>query len=135
MRLIDAIGLKQAFAISAILDDNKTIEQIIDEQPAIEPKKGTWIDPISRKEALAKFEGSEEDLIPVKWARRYINEVPGLSVDLISREAVLNALDQLCNEVCIYSKPHRSVMCGSCSLGGAFDVIEGLPGAEERKEE
>ena len=45
MRAIDAIGLKQALAVSAILKDKKTIEQIIDEQPTIEPerKKGKWI--------------------------------------------------------------------------------------------
>lgn len=42
MRVIDAIGLKQALAVSAILDDNKTIEQIIDEQPTIEPEQ-QWI--------------------------------------------------------------------------------------------
>ena len=44
-RLIDAIGLKQALAVSAILEDKKTIEQIIDEQPTIEPerKTGHWI--------------------------------------------------------------------------------------------
>lgn len=45
MRLIDAIGLKQALAVSAILEDKKTIGQIIDEQPTIEPerKTGRWI--------------------------------------------------------------------------------------------
>ena len=45
MRLIDPIRLKQALAVSAILEDKKTIEQIIDEQPTIEPerKKGKWI--------------------------------------------------------------------------------------------
>ena len=47
MRLIDAIGLKQALAVSAILKDKKTIEQIIDEQPTIEPqpehKHGKWV--------------------------------------------------------------------------------------------
>ena len=44
MRLIDPIRLKQALAVSAILEDKKTIEQIIDEQPTIEPerKKGKW---------------------------------------------------------------------------------------------
>ena len=44
-RLIDAIGLKQALVVSAILEDKKTIEQIIDEQPTIEPerKTGRWI--------------------------------------------------------------------------------------------
>lgn len=45
MRLIDAIGLKQALAVSVILEDKKTIGQIIDEQPTIEPerKTGRWI--------------------------------------------------------------------------------------------
>ena len=49
MRLIDPIGLKQALAFSAILEDKKTIEQIIDEQPTIEPKTGEWI-PIRKGE-------------------------------------------------------------------------------------
>ena len=45
MRLIDPIRLKQALAVSAIVEDKKTIEQIIDEQPTIEPeqKMGKWI--------------------------------------------------------------------------------------------
>lgn len=45
MRLIDAIGLKQALAISAIFKEKKTIEQIIDEQPTIESerKTGRWL--------------------------------------------------------------------------------------------
>ena len=44
-RLIDAIGLKQALAVSVILEDKKTIGKIIDEQPTIEPerKTGHWI--------------------------------------------------------------------------------------------
>lgn len=46
MKLINPIRLKQALAVSAILEDKKTIEQIIDEQPTIEPerKKGKWIE-------------------------------------------------------------------------------------------
>lgn len=45
MRPIDAIGLKQALAISAILEEKKTIGQIIDEQPTVQPerKTGHWI--------------------------------------------------------------------------------------------
>ena len=45
MRPIDAIELKQALVVSAILEDKKTIEQIIDEQPTIEPEQ-RWI-PVS----------------------------------------------------------------------------------------
>ena len=48
MRLIDPIGLKQALAVSAILEDKKTIEQIIDEQPTIEPDPDT----VSRQQAI-----------------------------------------------------------------------------------
>lgn len=53
--------------------------------------------------------------------------------DLVSRQTVLDALDNLCNVVCQYSKKQRSVMCGACPLGGAFDTIEGLPSAETEK--
>ena len=51
MRLIDAIGLKQALAVSVILEDKKTIGQIIDEQPTVEPehKTGRWIPTASGK--------------------------------------------------------------------------------------
>jgi len=47
MRPIDAIELKQALVVSAILEDKKTIEQIIDEQPTIEPEQ-RWI-PVSER--------------------------------------------------------------------------------------
>lgn len=44
MRLIDAIELKQSISISAILEDGKTLEQIIDNAPTIEERKtGRWI--------------------------------------------------------------------------------------------
>lgn len=38
MRLIDALELKRSIACSSILEDGKTLVQIIDEQPAIEPE-------------------------------------------------------------------------------------------------
>lgn len=43
MRVIDAEELKRSIAVSALIEDQKTLEQIIDEQPTIEPKKGKWI--------------------------------------------------------------------------------------------
>lgn len=42
MRLIDALELKRSIACSSILEDGKTLEQIIDEQPTIEPEQ-RWI--------------------------------------------------------------------------------------------
>lgn len=43
MRAIDAEELKRSIAVSALIDDQKTLEQIIDEQPTIEErKKGKW---------------------------------------------------------------------------------------------
>lgn len=44
MRLIDPIELKKSIAISEILKNGKTLEQIIDSQPSAqpEPKKGQW---------------------------------------------------------------------------------------------
>ena len=45
MRAIDAGELKRSIAVSALIEDQKTLEQIIDEQPTIEErKKGKWID-------------------------------------------------------------------------------------------
>ena len=52
--------------------------------------------------------------------------------ECISRENAINALDELCDRVCQYSKKQRSVMCGACPLGSAFDTIEELPAADVR---
>ena len=43
MRLIDPIELKRAISVAAMSNNHKTLEQIIDEQPTIERKKGKWI--------------------------------------------------------------------------------------------
>ena len=53
--------------------------------------------------------------------------------DLISRQAAIDALDALCDRECEYSKKQRSVMCGACHLGSAFDVIEQWPSAQPEK--
>ena len=45
LRAIDANELKRSLAVSALIEDQKTLEQIIDEQPTIEPKKGRWYKP------------------------------------------------------------------------------------------
>ena len=50
--------------------------------------------------------------------------------EYIEREVLTNALDDLCNRVCAYSKEQRYVMCGSCPLGSAFDMVEELPAAD-----
>lgn len=38
MRLIDPIELKRSIAVSSMVHDGKTLEQIIDEQPSVEPE-------------------------------------------------------------------------------------------------
>ena len=45
MRLIDPVELKLAIAASNIIEDDKTLEQIIDEQPSVEPERNTgyWV--------------------------------------------------------------------------------------------
>jgi hypothetical protein len=55
--------------------------------------------------------------------------------DLIDRQAAIDALDALCDRECEYSKKQRSVMCGACRLGSAFDVIDELPSAQPYTEE
>lgn len=43
-RAIDAVELKISIAYSNILEDGKSLDQIIDEQPTIEPeRKGMWL--------------------------------------------------------------------------------------------
>lgn len=48
-------------------------------------------------------------------------------MDLIERQAAIDALDELCDRECPYTKKQRSAMCGACALGSAFDVIDELP--------
>ena len=50
--------------------------------------------------------------------------------DVISRRAVIDALDALCDRECEYSKQQRGFMCGACRLGSAFDVIDELPSVQ-----
>ena len=52
--------------------------------------------------------------------------------DLISRQAAINALDEICDRECEYPKKQRAVMCAACHLGSAFDAIDELPSAERR---
>ena len=53
--------------------------------------------------------------------------------DYISRDAVVDGLNKLCDRVCQYSKTQRYVMCSSCPLGDAFIVIEDdIPDADVR---
>ena len=54
--------------------------------------------------------------------------------DLISRQAAIDALDAVCDRECEYSKQQRSVMCGACRLGSAFDVIDELPSAQPEQQ-
>ena len=54
--------------------------------------------------------------------------------DYISREETVNALDSLCDRICVYSKNQRWTMCGACPLGAAFDVItDNIPAADVRE--
>lgn len=44
MRMIDPMELKRSIAVSSMIHDGKTLEQIIDEQPTIDERKtGRWI--------------------------------------------------------------------------------------------
>lgn len=54
-------------------------------------------------------------------------------MDVISRRAVIDALDALCDRECEYSKKQRSFMCGACRLGSAFDVIDELPSIQPQR--
>ena len=44
--------------------------------------------------------------------------------DAVSRKAVKDGFVEMCNLICPYTEKQRHVMCGSCLLGTAFDVLE-----------
>ena len=50
--------------------------------------------------------------------------------DLISRQAVNDALDKTCDIVCQYSKKQRYAMCGACPLGSAFGAVANVPSVD-----
>ena len=50
--------------------------------------------------------------------------------DYIDRQAAIDALNALCVRECKYSKKTRLVMCSSCELGGAFEVLDDFPSAD-----
>ena len=68
----------------------------------------------------------------VHFARNIIKKAVK-KMRLIDADALTDSLDNLCDTVCQYSKAQRSVMCGACPLGGAFDVVEDAPTVEPIK--
>ena len=49
--------------------------------------------------------------------------------DLISRQAALDAINEIC-ERCGEGKKYNGVMCGACNLDGVADIVEDLPSAQ-----
>ena len=47
--------------------------------------------------------------------------------DLISKSALVDALNERCESECEYSKKQRSVMCAACYFGSAKEVVESAP--------
>lgn len=104
--------------LSAIFD----CEDAIRDMPSVQPEEDT----IEMQEA-----DIDETMKRLRDARVTIplSVQPVLS-DCIRRQAAIDALDAVCDRECEYSKQQRSVMCGACRLGSAFDVIDELPSAE-----
>lgn len=47
--------------------------------------------------------------------------------EYIDKDKLIDRFDELCNTICQYSKKQRAVMCSSCELGIAFDVVDDFP--------
>ena len=69
------------------------------------------------------------DLVPTFRMMQWFEHVSAM--DTISRKQAIDALDDLCDRECEYSKKQRHVMCGACHLASAFDVVEQLPAQPE----
>lgn len=50
-----------------------------------------------------------------------------LCEDAVSREVLKDGFTEMCNLICPYTKKQQHVMCGSCLMGTAFDVLEATP--------
>lgn len=53
--------------------------------------------------------------------------------EYIDRDVALDALDKSCDRLCPYPKKQRAIMCGSCAMGDAICIIEGLDAADVRE--
>lgn len=51
-------------------------------------------------------------------------EQPEPCEDAVSRKAVKDGFVEMCSLLCPYTEKQRHIMCGSCLLGTAFDVLE-----------
>lgn len=47
--------------------------------------------------------------------------------DAVSRQTLKDGFTEMCNLICPYTKKRQHVMCGSCLMGTAFDVLEATP--------
>lgn len=54
-----------------------------------------------------------------------------LSGDLISRDAVLVALDRYCNANCKYTDKEKPAMCRACDTGSFIEMVEDMPGVNQ----
>lgn len=54
--------------------------------------------------------------------------------DAVSRQALKKGFNEMCDLACPYTKKQRHVMCGSCGLGTAFDVLEATPSVTPKQQ-
>lgn len=47
--------------------------------------------------------------------------------DAVSRQTLKDGFTEMCSLICPYNKKRQHVMCGSCLMGTAFDVLETTP--------
>ena len=51
---------------------------------------------------------------------------------LIDANYVLEKFKNYCENNCIYSKETQNIMCSSCAIGDAIDIVEDTPTMEEK---
>lgn len=95
-------------------------------------------DVISRQAAIEEFVkhcypvrygyNSVENGMTITGIKQVINEMPPAQPepceDAVSRKAVKDGFVEMCSLICPYTEKQRHIMCGSCLLGTAFDVLE-----------
>lgn len=81
----------------------------------------------SRQAVIKAFSEWRDDDDRDLW--QVIDEVPAAEPceDAVSRKVLKDGFTEMCNLICPYTKKQQHVMCGSCLMGTAFDVLEATP--------
>lgn len=104
------------------------MDDLISRQAAIDALKNRW-------KKTRNYEGIGDDI--AEECELYLKQLPSAQPepceDAVSREVLKDGFTEMCNLICPYTKKQQHVMCGSCLMGTAFDVLEATPSVNPKQ--